>query len=120
MHEISVVSNMLDIIHENASENNIKTITKVVVDIGEFTCIEESSFRFSFETMKIGTICENANLIINKIKPSAKCFNCNEVFNITYTNKLCPNCNTFSSNIITGYELLVNSIEGELNEGNKY
>ena len=113
MHEISVMSEVFRIINENVKTNNLKSIDKIILKIGEFTCVEENALRFSFEAMGKETICEKAKLIIEKVKGSAYCHNCKENFYISYINKICPKCNKFSSNIITGYELLLDRIEGE-------
>ncbi|WP_129597824.1 hydrogenase maturation nickel metallochaperone HypA [Anaerophilus nitritogenes] len=113
MHEVAVMTEVFEIINENIKIYNLKKIDQILLKIGEFTCVEEHALRFSFEVISKGTICENAKLIIQKVKASAYCDNCGETFYICYTNKLCPKCNQFSSNIITGYELLLEKIEGE-------
>ncbi|WP_425447354.1 hydrogenase maturation nickel metallochaperone HypA [Dethiothermospora halolimnae] len=113
MHEVSVMTEVFQIINENIKIHNLKRIDKVVLKIGSFTCIEESSLRFVFKSMAKETICKDAELIIVKVKARAYCDYCKHEFNIEYTNKICPKCNRFSSNIIDGYELLLESIEGE-------
>lgn len=113
MHEVSIMGEVFEIIEDNIKSHNIKKVNKVVIDIGEFTCVEESALRFSFDTMKIDTTCEDSDFIINKIPATAKCDDCGEVFNVGYTNKICPLCNRFSNNILTGYELSLQTIEGE-------
>ncbi|MBE6066471.1 MAG: hydrogenase maturation nickel metallochaperone HypA [Clostridium lundense] len=113
MHEVSVASEILEIVLENANESNIKKVDKIIIQVGEFTCIEESSLQFAFEAMKEKSICENAQLLIKKIKATSYCDNCKEEFEVGYTNRLCPKCNNFSSNIIKGYELYLESIEGD-------
>ncbi|TCO74628.1 hydrogenase maturation nickel metallochaperone HypA [Marinisporobacter balticus] len=113
MHEVSVVAELFEIIYENVNRYNLKRVDKIILRIGEFTCIEENGLRFAFEGMSKETICENAALIIQRIKARAYCDACKESFYINYTNKICPKCNQFSSNIMTGYELLLEKIEGE-------
>jgi hydrogenase nickel incorporation protein HypA/HybF len=113
MHEVSIMGEVFEIIEDNVVNHNIKKVNKVIIDIGEFTCVEESALRFSFDTMKIDTACEDSDFIINKIPATAKCDDCGEVFNVSYTNKLCSICNKFSNNILTGYELSLQTIEGE-------
>ncbi|HAN09662.1 MAG TPA: hypothetical protein DCP90_03510 [Clostridiales bacterium] len=66
MHEVSVVSDMLNIVYENAESHNIKSINKIVLRIGEFTCINEGSIRFAFECLCKDTICENALLEVDR------------------------------------------------------
>ena len=113
MHEVSIVSDMLNIVYENVQLHNMKSINKIVIKVGEFTCINESSLRFAYECLCKNTICENTKLEIKKIKASAYCDNCSKIFSISYTNRVCPICNKFSKNVVTGDELTVDSIEGE-------
>ena len=59
------------------------------------------------------TESEKAELIINRVKAKAECNECGQVFDISFTDKKCPKCNVFSNNIVSGYELLLDEIEGE-------
>lgn len=113
MHEVSVVLELLKIIKENIKTYKLRKINKITVKVGEFTCIEENALKFAFKNLSKDTICQNSQLIIQKIKASAYCDNCKQNFSISYTDKLCPKCNRFSNNIVTGYELILESIEGE-------
>ncbi|WFD12261.1 hydrogenase maturation nickel metallochaperone HypA [Tepidibacter hydrothermalis] len=113
MHEVSIMGEIFDVIKENADNHNLKKVNKIVLKIGEFTCVQESALRFAFEAFSKDTNVEEADFIIDKIEASAKCDNCEETFKVNFTNKVCPKCNTFSNNIITGYELLLDEIEGE-------
>lgn len=67
MHEMSTTQGVLEIIDENIKNYNLKKVNKVVLEIGEDSCIEENNLKFSFEAVSKGTICENAQLIIKKI-----------------------------------------------------
>lgn len=113
MHEISVVYDVIKIASENGEKNNIKSIDKIFMKIGEFSCINEHSLNFAFNLLKKDTICENANIIVESINAKSLCSYCNEEFFIDYTNKICPKCKRHSSNIISGHEVLVWKIEGE-------
>lgn len=113
MHETSIIYDALEIAKESGKNNNLKKIDKIYMKIGEFTCVDESSLRFAFEALRKNTICEDADLIIEKVKAKAKCDYCNEEFIIDFTNKICPKCYKYSNNICNGYELLVWQIEGE-------
>lgn len=112
MHEVSIVYDVIQIVEENSKLNNINKVNKVFMKIGEFTCIDENSIRFAFEILRKNTLCEGATLEIERVKGKARCNICNEEFMIDFTNKLCPKCKFYSSNIISGYELLVYEIEG--------
>ena len=113
MHEVSIVYDVIQIVKESSKLNNISTVKKIFMKIGEFTCIDESSINFAFEVLSKNTLCEGALLDIERVKGKAKCNVCDEEFFISFTNKLCPKCMCYSDNIINGYEILVYEIEGD-------
>ncbi len=43
----------------------------------------------------------------------AYCEKCRKKFKISFTEKNCPTCKTYSSNIVSGYETILEQIEGE-------
>ncbi len=109
MHETSIAYDAIQIIKESCS--NVYKVDKVFMKIGEFTCVDESSLRFAFDSLSKGSICENSILEIEKVKAMARCDLCQENFDIDFTHKLCPKCNNYSNKIVSGYELLVYEIE---------
>ncbi|MBC2582453.1 hydrogenase maturation nickel metallochaperone HypA [Clostridium sp. DJ247] len=113
MHEVSIMQNSIKIVLEKAEENNIKNISKITIKIGELSGVMSDSLIFAFNSLSKGTIAEGAEFLIEKVKATAMCNDCDIVFEIDHFNKLCPNCNKFSTNILSGYELYVNTIEGE-------
>jgi len=116
MHEMSVMGEIFTIINKIVKEYKLNKITKVVVKVGEMTCINEESLKFAFKAFSENTLIEEAQFIINRVEAEAKCINCGYVFKIYYTDKLCPKCDTYSNNIINGYELFLEEVEGETDE----
>lgn len=113
MHEVSIIQSVIDIVKEKAYENNLEKINKVSLKIGELSGVYEDSLRFAFKAVSKDTIVEGAELIIEKVNATAKCDSCDISFSIDHFNKLCPKCRRFCNNIISGYELFINTIEGD-------
>ncbi|MEG0132554.1 MAG: hydrogenase maturation nickel metallochaperone HypA [Clostridium sp.] len=113
MHEISIISSVIQMVEENSLKNNITKVSKVILQIGEFSCIEDSSMKFAFEALSQGSICEKADLELDRIRGRAYCSKCSKEFNVGFTRKTCPDCNETSSEITSGYEILLYRIEGE-------
>lgn len=116
MHEVSIIGDLFQIIEEQIIENKLKKITKVVLSVGEFTCVEEEALRFAFQAYAQDTLVEGAQFVIEKIKATAYCQQCSSSFEVSFTNKICPTCGAYSSKILTGYELQLESLEGEEDE----
>lgn len=113
MHEVSIVYDTIQMVEKHSQEANIKSVDKIILKVGEFTCVKEDSLIFAFESLSENTICDNAKLIIDKVGAKAYCDDCKEEFSIDFMNKTCPKCNKYSNNITSGYELILSRIEGE-------
>lgn len=113
MHEVSIMEGALSIVENVAIENNFKKVINITLMIGELSGVMDESLIFAFRCLSKDTVAEDAEIKIEKVKATAMCEICNIVFPIDHFNKLCPNCNNFSSLILTGYELYINSVEGE-------
>lgn len=113
MHEVSIVQNLISIVCNKAEENNLKKINKISLKIGELSGVMEHSLKFTYDSVSKDTIVEGADLLIEKVEAYAKCNDCKISFKIDHFNKLCPECQKFSSDILSGYELYINTIEGD-------
>lgn len=114
MHEGPVAQSILQIVQDYAAENQAKQVKKVTVIVGEMTGYVESAIRFYWESLTLGTVAEGSEIEIYYVPIKVKCNNCG----IEYEAKdqfdlFCPNCNFFGGTVITGKELLVDSIEIE-------
>lgn len=113
MHEVSIAENILEIVLKAAEENGMRRITKVALKVGSLTAIMPESLKFAFRAVSNSSLAEDAELAIEMVQAKAQCDACRMIFEIDYFNKLCPNCARFCSNVISGYEFYVNTIEGE-------
>ena len=113
MHEVSIIQNVIKIVTDKAIENKFTKVNKVSLKIGQLSGVLPESLNFAFKSCIIGTLLESSILVIEKVRAVANCKDCMQQFPIDHFNKLCPSCNKFSSSIISGYELYVNTIEGD-------
>ncbi|MBC7080977.1 MAG: hydrogenase maturation nickel metallochaperone HypA [Thermoplasmatales archaeon] len=121
MHEFSTMQNIMSIVIEEAKKMGAKKISKVTVEIGELTFLGEEQMKFAFNLLKEGTIAENAELVIIKIKAKIKC-KCGYKGEIRYGEKNdfhiifpiinCPLCGN-DAEILEGKECRIKSIEVE-------
>ena len=113
MHEVSIIENVIKIVSEKAIENKFTKVNKVSLKIGELSGVMPESLNFAFKSCIVDTLLEGSTLEIERVSAVADCTDCNQVFSIDHFNKLCPCCNKFCSSIISGYELYINTIEGD-------
>ena len=113
MHEVSIIQNVIEIVTQKAVENKFTVINKVSLRIGELSGVMPESLYFAFESCIQGTMLEESTLGIKDVSALGKCEACNLEFPIEHFNKLCPNCNKFCTSVVSGYELYVDTIEGD-------
>ncbi|KGK85888.1 hydrogenase expression protein [Desulfosporosinus sp. HMP52] len=113
MHEVSIIQSVIDIVTKQALENNLTKINNLSLRIGELSGVMPESLEFAFDSCIKGTMLEESTLNIEIVSALGECKDCNLEFPIEHFNKLCPSCNKFCTNIIRGYELNINTIEGD-------
>ena len=65
MHELSIVQNLVSLCEKNAAKENAKEISKIEIKVGRLSGVEPHYLESAFDVYKAGTICENAELVIN-------------------------------------------------------
>lgn len=113
MHEVSIMESAMKIVEEKAEENNLKNVSKITIRVGKLSGVMSEALEFAFQGLSKGTIAEDAQFIIEKVDATAICDECGITFEIDHFNKICPSCKKFCTNILSGYELYINTIEGE-------
>lgn len=66
MHEVSIIQSLLDQVERFGAEYAMNRVTRVVVRIGEETCVCEDSLQFAFVAISRGTLVEGAELVIER------------------------------------------------------
>ncbi|AAC07096.1 hydrogenase maturation nickel metallochaperone HypA [Aquifex aeolicus] len=114
MHEFSIVQSLLTLIEDYARENNAKSVTKVVVSIGVLSGVEPHLLEMAFNTFKEGTVAEKAELIMEIEKLKIKCMDCGKESEKEELNMLCPGCGSLNTQIISGQDMFLKSLELEV------
>ena len=111
MHEIHLAEGLLEKIKAQAKAEGLCKVLKVKLKVGEMHMVKEEELKFAFDMIGKGSIMDGAELEIEITKLSARCSNCGREI-IEKTLKLdCPNCGSPHMEIVSGKELLVESVE---------
>lgn len=116
MHELSITQNILDVVLKEAEKNAVKKIIKVNLKIGDFTFIEPECVSYYFELLAKDTPAFKAVLEIEKVPLKFKCKTCSLEFTIDKDSPphfICPHCKLTDLEMISGKELLIESIDAE-------
>jgi hydrogenase nickel incorporation protein HypA/HybF len=110
MHEMSIVSGILDIAENEARSAGARVINSVEIEVGHLAGVEIPSLEFCFEVARRGTLAEQADLVIHEIPGLGHCPDCDQDVAVDYFVAVCPACGLGLVEILQGKELRVRSI----------
>jgi hydrogenase nickel incorporation protein HypA/HybF len=76
MHELSIASSMVESVLEFAEAPPPKKVLKVLLQIGELTCVEPEQLRFSYMAITKETALEDSTLEIEEVDALVACPHC--------------------------------------------
>jgi len=110
MHELSIAHSIVDLAEQQARNRDAASIEELELEIGVLAGIEWISLEFALESVKKGTLLENAKVVIRKIEGEGRCGDCENLFPLENLLSPCPVCGSYAVKIIKGKELRVKSI----------
>jgi len=124
MHELSYATSMLDTILNAVKEQErdgkkIKKVSEINLEVGELTFINVEQLKFAFEVIAEGTICENAKINVQFVKPLAVCRDCGYEGGIKAEDEFdihCPNCNSMNLKFKGGKEFNIKNVVVEFDD----
>lgn len=114
MHEMGIMSGVLDSVNAAAQNAQAERVIKIILNIGEMTEIIQDSLEFAFQVMSEGTLSEGAELVIKTVTPHSICLDCGHEFDHDRFHRTCPECGSYSTSMTRGRELDIESIEVDL------
>lgn len=112
MHELSVTQEVIDTIEQARAEAGAHLIvTAVHLKIGRFTAVVPDYLRHYYDLLTQGTPLHGAELHIELVPIVARCRACDTEFVSESPMLLCPECGATRADVLSGRDLLVESIE---------
>ncbi len=114
MHEVALAEDLLEMVREELEGRKINTedrSIKIKVEVGAMSCVVIDSFRFAFRAVSQDTFLADANLQCREKPLEIKCGNCGFEGEIETELPLCPDCESGETEIKSGDEFLVKTIE---------
>ena len=113
MHELSIMTNILEIVLEHAEKNNARKVDKINLTIGELSDVIPQWAQEYFDMLSKDTIAENAELIIEKVPAIIKCSSCGHEYGLEKGSWefACNKCDSTDIELLSGRELQISSIE---------
>ncbi len=113
MHEASAAQEIYNIVDQTIQENELHSVSKVFLEVGEFSCIQADQLSYFYHFLTEGTIQENAVLEVKRTKATAYCPVCKKTFSVMNVDLICPVCGTSGASIESGFGMEIKCIEGE-------
>ena len=110
MHELSIVTSIVDTIESYMKENSLTECEEIVLQIGELSDVIPEYLQACYQIAVEGTIMENTALKIEKITALAKCKNCGEEYRYIENKGACPKCKSIKREITQGKEFFIKQI----------
>ncbi|MDP4120019.1 MAG: hydrogenase maturation nickel metallochaperone HypA [Bacillota bacterium] len=80
MHEYPLTQKIIKIAEKYALEHKADHVSKINLVIGNDSGVLADSILLYFEIIAENTICENAEIVIERVKPLLKCKKCGQYF----------------------------------------
>ncbi len=108
MHELSIADAIVAIAEQHAAG---RRVARVEVKIGHLRQVVPSALEFAFELVAEGTALEGAELEIEDVPVRIACRKCAAEGRVAEFPFTCPSCGSFDTDVVSGDELLVDSLE---------
>ena len=117
MHELSVCNALIEQVQAIAKHHNAVQVHQIVLRIGPLSGIEVPLLEHAYPLAAAGTVAENASLVIESLPVKVKCSQCGAESIVETNRLLCLACGDFRTNVISGDEMLLASVELTEGEG---
>ncbi len=113
MHELSVMSSILDIVRERANKNGANKVIRINLRIGTLSDIIPEWAQTYFDMLSKDTVADGARLDIERVPVSVKCPACGHVqtFDAKDWKFQCVRCESPDIELLSGREFFITSIE---------
>jgi hydrogenase nickel incorporation protein HypA/HybF len=120
VHELSMTTQIVDSVLEEAKKQDAKKVTEVHLIIGKLTFLGIEQVRFSYNILVEGTIMKGSKLIIEKKDGIIECPSCgykgsipfedDPAYHVPIPTLRCPKCGK-AAKILEGNECTIRSIK---------
>jgi hydrogenase nickel incorporation protein HypA/HybF len=113
MHELAITQSILSIVLLKAREISAVKITKIDLQVGRLTGYLPESIQLQFAFLSKGTEAAGAWLSFYQPAANLHCRKCDIKYTTNSFDLACPHCYTLETDILSGTELSVESMEIE-------
>ncbi len=113
MHELSLMTDLVKILTEEAKKQKFQVIKKVSLEIGKLSNIEPEALKFCFDIVAKDSMAEGATFEIAIEPGRISCLDCGKETEVAEWGTGCEACGSFRCRIIGGDKMIIKSMEVE-------
>lgn len=113
MHELTMCRGLIDAVERIAEREHAISVASLTVTIGALSGVEPALLARAFELARMGTIAENAELVIESMPVRIACQNCGIESDVPAQRMICKCCGAWHVRIVSGDELYLSRVEIE-------
>lgn len=117
MHELSVCLALMKQVERVAAEHGARTVERIRLQIGPLSGVEPALLKKAFPLAAAGTVADAALLDIETGPVVVRCTCCDSETEVLPNRLLCGQCGDFRTRVIRGEEMLLQSMDLDLQEG---
>ena len=111
MHELSICQQIMVQVNEIALQNCATAVESITLQIGPLSGVEAVLLKQAFPFAAAQSIAEKAELIIDELPIVIQCNQCGAKTNATANKLVCGQCGDYHTQLISGDEMLLASVE---------
>lgn len=114
MHELGIIQGVIDSANAVAQEHKASSIREIRLKVGSLSQALPDALEFAFEALSPEyPLFKEATLTIECIQARSECNECKRSFEHEPYDFSCPYCGSFSTTLVAGKELHIDSLEIE-------
>ena len=106
MHELSLCDDLLSQVVAIAKQHNAQSIESITVQMGALSGVEPLLLDSAFSMIKVGTVAEEAELILQTSPVIVLCQICGAQSEVAANRLLCSACQSHKTTLVSGDELV--------------
>jgi len=113
MHELAICQALMSQVETIASDNQATRVTSITLGLGPLSGVEEQLLKNAYPVASSGTVADGAELSIRPTPIRVKCPDCERESEAEPNRLVCEHCDSWHTELISGDELLLLSVELE-------
>ncbi|MFO8057264.1 MAG: hydrogenase maturation nickel metallochaperone HypA [bacterium] len=113
MHEMGIALQIMEIVNQSLPGDEDLRVKSIQLRVGKLSAVVPQSLRFCMDVVTKDTAAQGAELYLEEVPVVVECSDCGERTEIERPPFECGGCKSTSVDIISGREMVVDSIEVE-------